>query len=72
MKRPTSFTTAVQKIVQHACSVVYVPNPVLVDLAYRQFDVKHRKIVIRTDREIFALFTQWRKELNCTYTYLYS
>ena len=45
--------------VQHGCASVELERMVLVDTAYHQFDVRHKKFRVLNDREIAELYQQW-------------
>lgn len=48
--------------VHHACAGVDAERGlILVDLAYKTFDIKHRKYAVRTDKEIMEMFEDWRR-----------
>ena len=49
------------KSVNHACACVNVNNEsILVDPAYRQYDIRHKKIKIKADDEVLRMFHDWR------------
>lgn len=50
-----------RKKVNHACAGVDVERGfILVDPAYDTFDIKHKKYIIKTDKEIMEIFEGWR------------
>ncbi len=44
----------------HACSVVYTPNRIFVDITCQVFDMKLVDYQILNDRQVFERFSQWR------------
>jgi hypothetical protein len=48
------------KSVYHGCAGIFIPNLILVDPAYRSFDIKHRKYEVLNDKQMISKFISWR------------
>ena len=60
---PTSFAEPVDyenEDVNHACAAVKLNKQILVDPAYRKFDIKHKKFKILSDQEAVPHFKAMR------------
>jgi hypothetical protein len=50
-----------KKKVHHMCSQVGVPEPLLVDIAYNSFDIKHKSYMAVNDARVLEMYSSWRK-----------
>lgn len=50
------------KKVNHACAYVNVGRDLFVDIAYKMYDIEHRRYKILNDQQIMKQYNNWRKK----------